>query len=283
MSDLDEYLNGASVGDDLEFEAEYRDGEGRVSFSVSVKAVQTRLLPELDDELAAEVSQFSTAEALVSDLRDRISHAKRGQVGMLARDAAARAVADLVTIEVPPDLVESEIDERIRDLDARLRSQGLDLERYLEATGQEPDEIREEFREAAEVTARVDLGLRAVAYVEYLDENDERLDSYLDVMAVQTGLDVEEVRTRLVDSGRMLDVRADVSKRAALEWLLDDADIVDEAGNPVDRGLLEPPEPVIPEEVLPVDETNGVDPDNNGGTGVDLEDGEQPGDEDEDA
>ncbi|MCH2622618.1 MAG: hypothetical protein MKZ66_05190, partial [Acidimicrobiales bacterium] len=195
----------------------------------------------------------------------------------------ARAVADLVTIEVPPDLVESEIDERIRDLDARLRSQGLDLERYLEATGREPDEIREEFREAAEVAARVDLGLRAVAYVEYLDENDGRLDSYLDAMAVQTGLDVEEVRARLADSGRMLEVRADVSKRAALEWLLDSADIVDEAGNPVDRGLLEPPEPVIPEEVVAVDETNGVDPDNNGGTGVDREDGEPAGDEEEDA
>ena len=202
---------------------------------------------------------------------------------MLARDAAARAVADLVTIEVPPDLVESEIDERIRDLDDRLRSQGLDLERYLEATGREPDEIREEFREAAEVTARVDLGLRAVAYVEYLDEDDGRLDSYLDVMAVQAGLDVEEVRTRLADSGRMLDVRADVSKQAALEWLLDDADIVDEAGNPVDRGLLEPPKPVIPEEVLAVDETSGVDPDSNGGTGADREDGEPLGDEEEDA
>ena len=202
---------------------------------------------------------------------------------MLARDAAARAVADLVTIEVPPDLVESEIDERIRDLDARLRSQGLDLERYLEATGRESDEIREEFREAAEVAARVDLGLRAVAYVEYLDENDGRLDSYLDAMAVQTGLDVEEVRARLADSGRMLEVRADVSKRAALEWLLDSADIVDEAGNPVDRGLLEPPEPVIPEEVVAVDETGGVDPDNNGGSGVDREDGEPAGDEEEDA
>ena len=281
--DLDDYLNGASVGDDLEFEADYRDGEGQVSFSVSVKAVQTRLLPELDDELAAEVSQFSTAEALVSDLRDRIGHAKRHQVGMLARDAAARAVADLVTIEVPPDLVESEIDERFRDLDARLRSQGLDLERYLEATDREPDEIREEFREAAEVAVRVDLGLRAVAYVEYLDENDERLDSYLDAMAVQTELDVDEVRARLADSGRMLEVRADVSKRAALEWLLDSADIVDEAGNPVDRELLEPPEPVIPEEVVAVDETDEVDPDNNGGTGVDREDGEPAGDEEEDA
>ena len=133
------------------------------------------------------------------------------------------------------------------------------------------------------MAARVDLGLRAVAYVEYLDENDGRLDSYLDAMAVQTGLDVEEVRARLADSGRMLEVRADVSKRAALEWLLDSADIVDEAGNTVDRGLLEPPEPVIPEEVVAVDETDGVDPDNNGGTGVDWEDGEPAGDEEEDA
>lgn len=281
VPDFDDYLDGSSVGDYLEFDADHPDGDGQVSFSVSVKAVQVRLLPELDDEFAAEVSEFSTAKELVQDLHDRIGHAKRQQVGMLARDAAARAVADLVDVEVPEDLVESEIDDRIRDLDVRLQSQGLGLERYLEATGREVDEIREEFREAAQVAARVDLGLRAVAYVEYLDENEELLDSYLEAMAVQTQLDVEEVRVRLRDSGRLLDVRADVSKRAALEWLLESAEIVDEDGNSVDRALLEVHEPVIPEEVVAVDETSGVDFDKNDGT--DRDDQALAGNEEEDA
>lgn len=280
VPDFDDYLNGASAGDDLEFGADHPDGEGQVFFSVSVKAVQTRLLPELDDELAAEISEFSTVESLVSDLRDRIGDTKRQQVGMLARDAAARAVADLVDSDLPDDLVESEIDERVRDLDTRLRAQGLDLERYMGVTGQEPEAIREEFREASELAVRVDLGLRAVAYVEYLDDNDDQIDAYLDEMAVQTGLDVEEIRVRLTNSGRMLDVRADVLKRAALEWLIDSADVVDEFGHSLDRVLLEPPEPVIPEHGVTVDETSTGDTDTNGGTGDDRK---LTGDEEENA
>ena len=176
--------------------------------------------------------------------------------------------------------MESEIDERVRDLDTRLRAQGLDLERYMGVTGQEPEAIREEFREASELAVRVDLGLRAVAYVEYLDDNDDQIDAYLDEMAVQTGLDVEEIRVRLTNSGRMLDVRADVLKRAALEWLIDSADVVDEFGHSLDRVLLEPPEPVIPEHGVTVDETSTGDTDTNGGTGDDRK---LTGDEEENA
>lgn len=237
----------------------------------------------MDDKFAAEVSEFDTAEALISDLRVRISDSKRRQVGLLARDRAARAIADLVTIEVPEDLVESEIEQKIRDLDGRLQSQGLDLAGYLEATNQEPSAIRDGFREAAELAARVDLGLRAVAYVEYLDENDERLESYLAAIAKQTGFDVEEVRTRLTGSGRMLDVRADIAKETALDWLLHNAEVVDDAGNPVDRALLEPLELVIPDEVVPVDETIGVDTDRGGGTGLDVGDAEEQEDKEKSA
>ena len=275
VPELDDHLTGVSAGDDFEFDADHPDGEGRLSFYLSVKTVQARLLPDVDDKFATEVSEFDTAEALMSDLIDRIGNSKRRQVGVLARDRAARAIADLVTIDVPDDLVESGIDQRIRDLDGRLRSQGLDLTGYLEATNQEPSAVRDGFREAAELAARVDLGLRAVAYVEYLDENNEGLESYLAAIAAQTGLEVEEVRARLTDSGRMLDVRADVSKEAALDWLLHNADVVDETGNPVDRALLEPLEPVIPDEDVAVDETSGVDTDRGGGTGLDAGDAEE--------
>ena len=73
----------------------------------------------------------------------------------------------------------------------------------------------------------------------------------------------------------MLDVRADVSKEAALDWLLHNVDIVDDAGNPVDRTLLEPLKPVIPDEVVAVDETSGVDTDRGGGMGLDAGDTEE--------
>ena len=259
VPEVDEHLLGASVDETFEFDALDPDSGDSLSFVIAVKGVQIRRLPELDDEFAAEVSEFQTITDLVSDTSSRLQEAKQQQIGMLARDRIARAVADLIEIEAPEDLIESEIDERIHNLDQRLRSQGLELDRYLEAVGQDLEVLREEFREAAEIGVRVDLGLRSVAHVEYLDDDSERLDNYLQIIATQSDLDVDEVRDRLVSSGGMLNLKGDIDKQAAMDWLLDNVEVVDEDGNVIDRTLLEPPAPVIPDGVVDMGENGVVD------------------------
>jgi FKBP-type peptidyl-prolyl cis-trans isomerase (trigger factor) len=174
-------------------------------------------------------------------------------------------VADLVEIQPPAALVEAEIDGRIRDLAMRLDSQGLELERYLEAMGRDVDSLRDDFRESAEISSRVDLGLRAVAEAEGLEADDDLLGSYLDILASQADSDVDTVRERLRESGRLLDVRADLRKQAALEWLLERVEIVDEDGNEVDRGILDSPqkpdrdETTVPDGPDPTGETGASD------------------------
>ena len=164
---------------------------------------------------------------------------------MMARDRAAQAVADLVDMDIPPALVEVEVDSRINDMAMRMRSQGFDLPTYLEATGSDLESIRDELREGAEVSARVDLGLRAVAEAEGLEADGEPLEKYLMMLAAQVGGEVEDLRTALTESGRMLEIRADLRKQAALDWVFERAELVDEKGNPVNRSLLEAPEPEI--------------------------------------
>jgi FKBP-type peptidyl-prolyl cis-trans isomerase (trigger factor) len=173
-------------------------------------------------------------------------------------------------------LVEAEVDSRINDMAMRMRSQGIDFSVYMEAMGRDVESLREELREGAELSARVDLGLRAVADAEGLGDIDEQLEEYLGTLATQTGGDVDGIRETLSRSGRMLEVRADLRKQAALEWVFERAEVVDEAGEPVDRELLEPPEPVIelPEEfaAIPVD---GDEVGETEGSVADLTDGEE--------
>ena len=164
---------------------------------------------------------------------------------MLARDRVAQAIADLVEMEIPSALVEAEVDSRINEMAMRMRSQGIDFSVYMEAMGRDVESLRDELREGAELASRVDLGLRAVADAEGLGDVDEPLEEYLDALATQTGGDIVGIREALSRSGRMLDVRADLRKQAALEWVFERAEVVDEQGDPVDRALLEPPEPVI--------------------------------------
>ena len=276
VPEIDENLRGASAGDVLEFDADHPEEDGSLSFRITVSEVQARVLPELDDEFAEASSEFDTLDELSADIRERISVMRRGQTPMLARDRVAQAIADLVDMEIPPMLVEAEVDSRINDMAMRMRSQGIDFSVYMEAMGRDVESLREELREGAELSARVDLGLRAVADAEGLGDIDEQLEEYLGTLATQTGGDVDGIRETLSRSGRMLEVRADLRKQAALEWVFERAEVVDEAGEPVDRELLEPPEPVIelPEEfaAIPVD---GDEVEETEGSVADLTDGEE--------
>ena len=276
VPEIDENLRGASAGDVLEFDADHPEEDGSLSFRITVSEVQARVLPELDDEFAEASSEFDTLDELSADIRERISVMRRGQTPMLARDRVAQAIADLVDMEIPPMLVEAEVDSRINDMAMRMRSQGIDFSVYMEAMGRDVESLREELREGAELSARVDLGLRAVADAEGLGDIDEQLEEYLGTLATQTGGDVDGIRETLSRSGRMLEVRADLRKQAALEWVFERAEVVDEAGEPVDRELLEPPEPVIelPEEfaAIPVD---GDEVGETEGSVADLADGEE--------
>jgi trigger factor len=262
LPEVDEYLTGSSEGDELEFEAKHPTEEDS-SFSIAIKVgqVQIRILPEVDNEFASQVSEFETADELLVDLRHRMNETKSEQVGMLARDLIAKEIGDLVEIELPEELIETEIDRRIRDLEMRLNSQGLELDKYLEATGGEIEAIREDFRETAEVSARIDLGLRAVAHVEYLDEEEEAFENYLGNMATQMQMKAEELHDALKQSGRLIDVRADIAKEAALQWIFDRVKLLDEDGNQVDSAILEVKEPDIPDMTPKISENDGVSAD----------------------
>jgi len=260
VPEIDENLRGASAGDTLEFDAEHPDEEedATLSFRIEVRSVQERVLPDADDAFAADASEFATIDELTADVRERITAMRRGQAGMMVRDRAAQAVADLVDLDIPATLVESEIDGRINDMAMRMQSQGIDFAAYMEAMGQDLSTMRDEFREGAEVAARVDLGLRAVADAEGLTGDGDALEEYLKKLSDQSGKDLEEIRDALSISGRMLEVKADISKQAALEWVLERAEIVDQNGEAVDRMLLEPVEPVDAppdgsESAIPVD------------------------------
>ena len=258
VPEIDENLRGASAGDTVVFDAEHPDGEGLLNFRIEIREVQAKVLPDVDDAFAAAASEFDTADELLADLRDRIDTMKWDQAGMLVRDRTAQAVGDLIDMDMPEALIDAEIDGRIRDMAMRLNSQGLEFERYLEAIGSDIATLRNEYRETAEVAARVDLGLRAVAEAEGLDPDPETLESYLETLASQAQSDVATVVEMLTGSGRMIEVRADLRKQAALEWLLERVEIVDEEGNPVDRSVLDAPEePELAPEMIP-DETDAV-------------------------
>jgi trigger factor len=239
--EVDEQLRGSKAGDILEFDATHPDPdeERQLRFRILVKQVRERVLPEADDGWASENSEFDTVDELRDSIRDRATVVRRAQSQMALRESTGEALARLVEEEIPDALVNHELNHRAQDLALRLQAQGLTAEQWMAITGKSSDEVTAELREAAEVSAKVDLALRAVADAEQIECTDDDLDAELTQVAERVGQRTDKVRAEFERGGQLSAVRSDVRKRKALDWLLERVEIVDEDGHAIDRADLE--------------------------------------------
>ncbi len=184
-AELDETLRGAKAGDILTFSSAAPGDEDEViSFRVLVKDVKVKKLPEPTDEWAAESSEFDTVAELRADISERVARVKLVQSQMALRENTIEAVAGLVDdSDVPEVLVDSEVNERLHDLQHRLEAQKLGLGEYLQATGRTPDDLLAAVRADAHRAVKADLALRALAEAEELGLSDEELDTEVAAMA----------------------------------------------------------------------------------------------------
>jgi trigger factor len=255
---LDENLEGAEAGQELNFEAQPpsdsdddddddddddEDAESPLVFAITVKAVKAKVLPELDDDFVKEASEFTTVDELLADTRQRLALGKRARARNQVADKLTTELAALVDGDVSEALVSAEIQAQIRDMAMRMASQGVRLEQWLQMTGQTPADLMENLQEPAERSAKVDPVLRAVAVAESIELPDEELDAEIEATAAQVGQSADVVRAQFVEGGQLSSIRWDMRKQKAMTWLLERATIVDTEGTAIVWDELKEPEP----------------------------------------
>jgi len=235
---LDDQLVGLRAGDTAKFDAEMGPGGQTVSFTVAVKEVKELSLPDADDAWASEASEFDTIDELTADIAERLRQRKIVEAQMALQQRTIEALVELVTEDVPDQLVLEEMRERLHDLDHRLEGQGIRLGQFLEVTGKSEQEFLDELRASAAQSVKADLALRALVEAEGIEVSDEELDEELAAMASRLDMDIDQVRSQLEQAGRLAAVRSDRRKAKAMRWLLDSVELVDELGAPVSRDDL---------------------------------------------
>jgi trigger factor len=235
---LDDQLLGTKAGDTITFDSEIEALEQTVAFTVTVKDVKELSLPDADDEWAAEASEFATIEELRTDIAERLRQRKIVEAQMALQQKTVEALVELVTEEIPEQLVLEELRERIHDLNHRLEGQGMSLGQFLGVTGRGEEEFLEELRAGALQSVKADLALRALVEAEEIELEDEELDEELTAMGSRLDMDADQVRSQLEQAGRLSAVRSDRRKAKAMRWLMDSVELVDENGKPVSRDDL---------------------------------------------
>jgi trigger factor len=240
VPELDDQLRGAKVGDILTFQATPAGSAQPIDFRVLVKDVKESVLPELTDEWASEASEFETVEELRADTRKRLGVVKKLQASLQMRDEALKALVELVAEDAPEPLVDEEMERRARDLVHRLEHQGATVEQYLEATGTSQEQFVAQLRADAVEAVKADLALRALAEAEGVEADEEDVDREVERLAERFGVKPEKLRRDLERQEALPTVRSDIRKAKALEWLVQNVEVVDEEGHPIDRAELSP-------------------------------------------
>jgi trigger factor len=194
-----------------------------VTYTVSVKSLKRRVLPALDDELAKDLGEFETLEALRARVREDLEHEARHAAEREVRAELMKQLATRVPFEVPASLIEREIDRRLEDFARRLIDQNIDPRQ----AGVDWNAFRESQREAAREAVASALVLDELSRHEQLDATDEEVEQEIERFAARTGRAPAAVRAGLEKEGGLSRVRSGLRREKAVDFVMSKATFTD--------------------------------------------------------
>ena len=223
MPEFTENLAGANPGEERAFDVTYPEDfsderlQGQVfSYRVKVNAVKQKSLPELNDEFAKELGEFSALEEVRKRIREGLEHDRRHAA---EREAKDKLLAELVRrndFEVPEALVDHQIDVRLERGLRALAAQGM---RSEDMKKMDLSRLRAGQREQAMQEVKASLLLDKIADEEKIEVGDEEIDREVEALAKQTDQTPEAIRARLTADGALDRIRNRIRNEKALDFL----------------------------------------------------------------
>ncbi len=227
---FEEQLAGARPGEERQvevsfpddYQAEHLAGKDAV-FKVEVKEVREKILPELDDDFAADASEFETLEELRADIREKVGEALNSRAEEDFRIAAVDAAVEAATVDVPADLVTARATERWERMERQLAQRGMDPNAFLQMQGKTREELIEESKPDAERELKREAVVTAIAEAEAIEVGDEELVEALEHSAEHERTTPQKLLARLRENGRDAMVVEDIRARKAIELVAEAA------------------------------------------------------------
>ena len=201
-----------------DYQAEELKGKAAV-FKVTVKKIEEKQLPELDDEFAAEVSEFETMAEYKAHVEKAEAERKEVAAEQAKEDTVIEKAVENAQMDIPDAMVTTEANNMIREFASNLERQGLQMEQYLQYFGQTEDGMREQMKPNALKRIQTRLVLEAVAKAEAFEITDEEIDAEIKSMAEQYQMEEDQVKTMV----NMDYLKEDISYKKASKLLVDEA------------------------------------------------------------
>lgn len=206
---FEEQLIGMGVGEEKEIEVTFPENYQaadlagqKATFKVKVHEIKSKVLPEIDDELAKDVNVdgIETLADLETYTKEQIKNRKQNEAEAKFSDDIFNAVIENTPLEVPDAMIETELQQMLREVEQNLSQQGLTMDLFQQLTGKTLDDMKAEMREQAEKRVKFNLILSEIVKAENIEVSDDEVDDEIKEIATYYGREFDEVKNSLKDS-----------------------------------------------------------------------------------
>ena len=226
---FEDQLVGTKAGDHVEvnvtFPEEYqsKDLAGKAAvFQCDVKKVETKELPELDDDFAQDVSEFDTLAEYKEDIKKNLTERKEKEARTAKENAAVDKAIENAQMEIPDAMIETQISQMLDDFSRRMQSQGLTMEQYMQFTGMTADKMREEMKPQALKRIQTRLVLEKIAETENIQPSEEEVNEEIGKMAEMYKMEADKLKELLGDR-ELEQMKKDMAVQKAVTLVADEA------------------------------------------------------------
>lgn len=211
---FEDQIVGHNIGDEFDvnvkFPEDYQmtDYAGKdATFKCKLKSISYEELPEINDDLVKDATEFETVAEYKEDIKTKLEEAAAQQAESGFENAVMEALISKVDAPIPNCMYEQRIDSLMRSFEQQLQQQGMDIKLYFQYTGMDMDSFRETYRDRAVNEVKLRLALEKIADLENIQISDEDLNNSLGEIAAANNIDVETVKKFIPVEDYITDLR----------------------------------------------------------------------------
>lgn len=223
---FEDQIVGHNAGEDFDinvtFPEEYQVKElagAPAVFKIKLKSISKKVMPELDDDMVKDSTEFDTVDEYKADVKKKLEEANEKHADSEVEAKIFDKVIENMTAEIPQVMFDNRVNEMISELEQRLAPQGISLDLYMQYTSQTIDTVKKAYAEQAEKQVKLRLALEKIAKLENIEVTEDELKAEFDKLAEAYKLDVDQIKQFIHDD----DLKKDIAVGKAVDLIKDAA------------------------------------------------------------
>lgn len=188
-------------------------------FKIKLKSISKKVMPEIDDEMVKDSTEFDTVDEYKADVKKKLEEANEKHADAEVEAKIFDKVIENMTAEIPQVMFDNRVNEMVGELEQRLAPQGISLDLYMQYTGQTIDTVKKAYAEQAEKQVKLRLALEKIVELENVEVSDDELKAEFDKLAENYKLTVDQIKQFVHDD----DLKKDIAVGKAVDLIKDAA------------------------------------------------------------